>query len=62
MRSLLEEIRNGGFAREWIAEMDSGEPELKRLRKEAGETRLEHVGRELRSLMQREESEARGVR
>ncbi len=62
MRSLLEEIRNGGFAREWIAEMDSGEPELKRLRKEAGETRIEHVGRELRSLMQREESEARGVR
>ena len=62
MSALLEEIRSGGIARDWIAEMDGGEPELKRLRKEASETRIEQVGRELRSLMQREESEARGVR
>jgi ketol-acid reductoisomerase len=57
MRELLDDIRSGVFAREWIAEMDAGEPHLRELREQAGEQRLEEVGRELRALMRREASE-----
>jgi ketol-acid reductoisomerase len=54
MRRLLADIREGGFAREWIEEMDAGEPHLRELRKQAADERIETVGAELRSLMQRE--------
>jgi ketol-acid reductoisomerase len=54
MRRLLADIREGGFAREWIAEMDAGEPELRQLRQRAAEERIETVGAELRALMHRE--------
>ena len=59
MRALLEDIRSGVFAREWIAEMDAGEPRLAELREQAAGLQLENVGRELRALMRREESEVR---
>jgi len=54
MRRLLADIREGGFAREWIDEMDAGEPHLRELRKRAADERIEEVGAELRSLMHRE--------
>jgi ketol-acid reductoisomerase len=54
MKALLEEIQSGAFAREWIAEMDAGEPRLKELRNEASELEIERVGKELRALMRRE--------
>jgi ketol-acid reductoisomerase len=54
MRKLLADIREGGFAREWIEEMDSGEPHLAELRQKASEERIEAVGAGLRGLMQRE--------
>ena len=54
MRRLLADIREGGFAREWIAEMDAGEPHLRELREQAADERIEAVGAELRSLMHRE--------
>jgi len=54
MRRLLADIREGGFAREWIAEMDAGEPQLRGLRTRAAEERIETVGAELRALMHRE--------
>ncbi len=54
MRRLLADIREGGFAREWIEEMDTGEPHLAELRKRASEERIESVGAELRALMHRE--------
>jgi ketol-acid reductoisomerase len=57
MRFLLNEIRNGRFADEWIAEMDSGEHELDRLRRQAADQPLEEVGRRLRALMRREAAE-----
>jgi ketol-acid reductoisomerase len=57
MRSLLEDIRSGAFAREWIAEMDAGEPHLAELREQASSQLLEQVGPELRALMRREASE-----
>ena len=57
MRQLLEEIQSGTFAREWIAEMDAGEPRLQELRAEAADLEIERVGKELRALMRREGTE-----
>ena len=54
MRRLLADIREGGFAREWIEEMDAGEPHLGELRERAAGERIEEVGAELRGLMHRE--------
>jgi ketol-acid reductoisomerase len=62
MRKVLDEIRDGTFAREWIAEMDAGEGKLEELRRRAADQLLEQVGRELRALMQTEAPEAHGVR
>jgi ketol-acid reductoisomerase len=59
MRELLADIRSGTFAKEWIAEMDAGEPRLAELRAQAAEQTLEQVGLELRALMRREGSEVR---
>ena len=55
MREVLGEIQDGTFAREWIAEMDSGEHKLEELRAAARERQIEQVGLELRSLMTREQ-------
>ena len=54
MKVLLADIQSGAFAREWIAEMDAGEPHLTELREQASEQLLEQVGPELRALMRRE--------
>jgi ketol-acid reductoisomerase len=62
MQMVLDEIRDGTFAREWIAEMDAGEGKLEELRRRAADQLLEQVGRELRALMQTEAPEAHGVR
>ena len=56
MREVLGEIQDGTFAREWIAEMDSGEKNLDELRAAARERQIEQVGLELRSLMTREQA------
>ena len=53
MREVLGEIQDGTFAREWIAEMESGEQTLDELRAAARERQIEQVGLELRSLMTR---------
>jgi ketol-acid reductoisomerase len=55
MREVLGEIQDGTFAREWIAEMDSGEHTLDELRAAARERQIERVGLELRSLMTRKQ-------
>ena len=62
MRQVLGEIRDGTFAREWIAEMEAGEPRFRELRTQAAEQPLERVGRELRALMTKVEQEPHGVR
>ncbi len=56
MREVLGEIQDGTFAREWIAEMDSGERNLDEMRATARERQIEQVGLELRSLMTREQA------
>jgi ketol-acid reductoisomerase len=58
MRKLLSDIREGNFAREWIEEMDAGEPHLNELRTKAADERIEEVGKELRALMHRVPVEA----
>ena len=59
MRMLLDDVRSGAFAREWIAEMDAGEPHLAELREQAANQVLERVGAELRALMRREGTEVK---
>jgi ketol-acid reductoisomerase len=53
MKAILDDIRSGEFAREWVADMDAGEARLHAMRAEAAATQLEEVGRELRGLMHR---------
>jgi ketol-acid reductoisomerase len=51
MRKILDEIQNGDFAREWIAENRAGQENFKRMREEQAGTQVEAVGRDLRSHM-----------
>jgi ketol-acid reductoisomerase len=65
MKKLLEDIRNGSFARELIAEEDAGRPRFTALRRMAAKHPVEQVGQELRDLAGREGllgAEAHGVR
>jgi len=57
MRDALGRIRDGAFAREWIAEMERGQPSLDQYRCELAETKVEQVGARLRALNQREVAE-----
>jgi ketol-acid reductoisomerase len=61
MRAVFAAIRDGSFAREWIAEMDRGQPSLEEYRRKLAETQLEQVGARLRALNQREVAEVHGV-
>ena len=51
MRRILEEIRNGSFAREWLAENRAGRAEFERLRQEDRDHEIERVGKVLRAMM-----------
>jgi ketol-acid reductoisomerase len=61
MRRVLADIREGGFARDWIAEMDRGRPSLASYRAKLAESQIEQVGKRLRALQNREVHEAHGV-
>ncbi len=51
MKEILEEIRSGAFAREWILENQAGRPGFLQMRKRAAEHLSEEVGSELRDMM-----------
>jgi ketol-acid reductoisomerase len=51
MRRILEEIQNGSFAREWLAENRAGRPEFERLRQADRDHEIERVGKVLRAMM-----------
>jgi ketol-acid reductoisomerase len=51
MRKILEEIRSGRFAREWLEENRKGGPNFARMRQQDTEHQLERTGRELRAMM-----------
>ena len=60
MRAVLADIQSGAFAREWIAEMDRGQPALADARAKLAATPIEQVGARLRELNRRVE-EVHGV-
>jgi ketol-acid reductoisomerase len=51
MRKILEEIRSGQFAREWLEENRKGGPNFRRMRAQDKDHLLERTGRELRAMM-----------
>jgi ketol-acid reductoisomerase len=51
MRRLLADIRNGSFAKEWIAECRAGAPRFTELRRAAQQHQVEQVGARLRAMM-----------
>ena len=51
MQKILKEIQSGKFAKEWIAESDSGREKFNALRKAGQEHQIEEVGKRLRSMM-----------
>ncbi|MFQ5989833.1 MAG: ketol-acid reductoisomerase [Candidatus Methylomirabilales bacterium] len=51
MKQILQEVRDGTFAREWILENRAGRPSFLALRKKDAEHPIEVVGKELRSMM-----------
>jgi ketol-acid reductoisomerase len=51
MKKILDEIRNGQFAREWILENKANAPAFKAIRRQERAHPIEEVGRQLRRLM-----------
>jgi ketol-acid reductoisomerase len=51
MRKILEEIRSGQFARDWILENKAGAPSFKATRRRERNHPVEQVGKELRRMM-----------
>ncbi len=50
MVGILKDIQSGKFAREWVAERDSGMPTLTKLRNEGERSQIEVVGRRIRKM------------
>ncbi len=51
MRAILDEIQDGRFAAEWVAENRNGRPTYEALKKQGQEHQIEKVGAELRDMM-----------
>ena len=51
MKQILDEIQNGEFAKEYVADCEAGSPTLKKNRELIAKTLVEKVGEELRSMM-----------
>ena len=51
MRRILDEIQDGRFAREWLAENRAGRPAFEHLRQADREHEIERVGKTLRAMM-----------
>ncbi|HLR90595.1 MAG TPA: ketol-acid reductoisomerase [Balneolaceae bacterium] len=52
MKSILEEVQSGAFAREWMKENRDELPNLTEMRNSLGDHKIEKVGKELRSMME----------
>ncbi len=61
MERILEEVRSGAFAREWVAEDDAGRPNFNRMRAEGRDHQIEQVGRPLRAMMSWLRSPGEGI-
>jgi ketol-acid reductoisomerase len=51
MKKILKAIQTGKFAKEWVAESESGRANFNQLRKEGANHPIEEVGAQLRSMM-----------
>ena len=51
MQSILDDIRSGAFAEEWIAENKAGRAKFEALRAAGKAHQIESVGAELRGMM-----------
>ncbi|MBA3260680.1 MAG: ketol-acid reductoisomerase [Gemmatimonadales bacterium] len=51
MRRILAEVRDGSFAKEWLAENRAGRVNFERLRQEDRDHEIERVGKVLRAMM-----------
>lgn len=51
MQQVLENVRSGSFAKEWIRENRKGIPRLTKLREELDDHKIETTGKQLRSMM-----------
>jgi ketol-acid reductoisomerase len=51
MREVLEDIRNGQFARDWILENQAGKPRYQAMLDKDLDHPIEHTGRALRARM-----------
>ena len=51
MGKILEEIRSGAFAEEFIGDIKAGGPRMQELREKAKGSQIEAVGKELRAMM-----------
>jgi ketol-acid reductoisomerase len=51
MQKLLDEVKDGTFAKAWIAENKNGRPTFEARRLKESEHRIEAVGREMRRMM-----------
>ncbi|MCC6548134.1 ketol-acid reductoisomerase [Candidatus Sumerlaeota bacterium] len=51
MKKILSEIQKGEFAKEWIAEADSGMPKFLKMRQDNADHQVEVVGKRLRGMM-----------
>jgi len=51
MKSILNEVQDGTFAKEWIEESERGRPNMNRLCQEHQELQIEQVGKKLRDMM-----------
>jgi ketol-acid reductoisomerase len=54
MRQVLKEIQDGTFAHRWLDENEMGRPNFNKYREQAAEDPMEQVGRDLRSLMNKQ--------
>src|SRR5438874_3114734 len=54
MRQVLKEIQDGTFAHRWLDENEMGRPNFSRMREEAAREPIEQIGKELRSLMNKQ--------
>jgi ketol-acid reductoisomerase len=51
MKKILKEIQTGKFAKEWVAESESGRANFNALREAGAAHQIEEVGKQLRSMM-----------
>jgi ketol-acid reductoisomerase len=51
LRKVLETIRSGEFASDWVKECGAGMPNFKSQRRRLSESQIEEVGEKLRDMM-----------